>query len=94
MKRLCGTLFVGALALVWAVSARAADFPQRWLFYNADLSKPEQVDSAVAMMKEAKGAGCTHILFNEPITTDVMSPTSEYRAAAKRILDAAKAENI
>jgi len=94
MRRLAGILFVVAMAFVSAGTARTADFPEKWLFYTADLSKPEQVDRSVAMMKEAKEAGCTHVLFNEPITTDVMSPTPEYRAAARRIVDAAKAQGI
>jgi len=92
-RRVCFALAIAA-TLFACMKASAADFTQRWLMYGTDLSKPEEVDKAVAMMKEAKDDGCTHILFGEPITTEILNPTPEYRAAAKRIVDAAKAQGL
>jgi len=89
MKTRCMVL-VAAIAVLalCAVSARAADFAEKWVMMGGDVSTSQGLERTLALMKEAKDCGCTHILFSDGMMSRLDEATPEYFDNVKKFLAA------
>ena len=60
MKKL--TLLCVTLCLAFALRASAADFTEKWVYISTNLAVDENVTNTIALLRQAKRDGCTHVL--------------------------------
>ena len=73
------------LAAGWVAQAGDGKFPQRWNYSGADCATTEGTDKIIALMKQSKEVGCTHILMPEARLTRMTEQKQEYFENAKKV---------
>ena len=89
---------VAALALlcvaVFSARVTAADFPEKWVYLGSNVADQRGLDNTLAVMKEAKALGCTHIQLNDGGMAGAGRATPQYLENVKKVLAAAREMNL
>jgi len=60
------TLAAAAVAvLLVSLYAAGAEFPERWVYISTNLATDAAVSDTISIMRQAKAAGCTHVLLSD-----------------------------
>jgi len=87
--------FVAVMAvLVFCVTARAVEYPQRWVMASADVSTQAGLDKALKNLEIYKANGITHVLLGEAWTQRLEVAPPAYFENAKKYQEEAKKANI
>lgn len=77
---------------VLCLTARAAEFEQKWLYFGPNVESAEGVDKAIEILKNAKDAGCTHVLNSgsthlrlDGLTEEQLAGIERFKAAAEEL---------
>jgi len=80
--------------LVFCVTARAVEYPQRWVMASADVSTQAGLDKALKNLEIYKANGITHVLLGEAWTQRLEVAPPAYFENAKKYQEEAKKANI
>ncbi len=69
-------------------------YPQRWVGLGGSCTTTESTDALIAKLKNAKDAGCTHIMLGEGGTGRLENQKPEYFQNARRVQDFAKQNGL
>lgn len=63
--RLRAFLGVLAFSLVLAPFSYAVDYQEKWVYHSTNLLTDKNIDDTIALMKDARASGCTHMLLDD-----------------------------